>query len=731
MSEKLVVKFSETLDGLESEGKFSSLVKLGRDALECLDADNNSCMIYLERMARVMVRLIYRRYNLFVDSANITQKNLQNLNDLGIINQKTLTRFKTLLVTHDDDNAKRAIQIMIPLCNQLRKIYNSDFDFVGEKFPAEIVAHLKEAESKMYSDSVSFFVNLENACEGAVNFIVAHKKIRLPASNDIREKYVNSLKALLREKVIREQGYSVLCDVKEARNNFAHIGTGDFMLEDKGKANLMQRVKSLFKFFTGLLTVSSDKKNQNKGAHVSSQIQVHDSKTQILRLKTSGILEGDKIESESAPEIEDSLEIYETGDLQEIQEKINSGADVNERSSLGNTPLMHAAKRNAPYVVKFLLESGADVNAKNKKAWTALLFAAAYNTGDVVELLLESGANVNAKNKKDKTAIICALESSSAENIHDVVRILVEHGADEHAVASNGRLAADFLGKVRDLKFEAISDEDFVELCKSASMRQIYDAIRHGANINARTKDNSSALMFAARFNHPGIVEYLIANGADVNLENDNGNVAMDFARTNENMRDSIALKNLAYKTEREFLRICKSGTLGQIQDFVEHDANVNARAKDKSSALMFAARFSTPDVIDYLLSNAADANLENAKGNIALDFARVNKNLQNSPALKNLAYKTEREFLKICKSGTLKQISEFIENGANVNARAKDKSSALMFAARFNSPDAIKYLLSNGADVNLKNTKGNIALDFAKVNPKINALDLQILFKN
>ncbi len=29
MSEKLVVKFSETLDGLESEDKFSSLVKLG------------------------------------------------------------------------------------------------------------------------------------------------------------------------------------------------------------------------------------------------------------------------------------------------------------------------------------------------------------------------------------------------------------------------------------------------------------------------------------------------------------------------------------------------------------------------------------------------------------------------------------------------------------------------------------------------------------------------------
>jgi len=71
---------------------------------------------------------------------------------------------------------------------------------------------------------------------------------------------------------------------------------------------------------------------------------------------------------------------------------IDRGADVNEKSEVGSTPLMVAADMGHANTVRFLLSRGADVNAKNRSGMTAMKFAIKKGHEDIVQLLKAAGA---------------------------------------------------------------------------------------------------------------------------------------------------------------------------------------------------------------------------------------------------------------------------------------------------------------------------------------------------
>ena len=87
-------------------------------------------------------------------------------------------------------------------------------------------------------------------------------------------------------------------------------------------------------------------------------------------------------------------------DLHSVQVLLDHGADANAPDPLGRTPLMYAARSDAPSaeVVKLLLEHGADVNAKDThpnagdQGWTALDMAKQNGNTAVVAMLEKAGA---------------------------------------------------------------------------------------------------------------------------------------------------------------------------------------------------------------------------------------------------------------------------------------------------------------------------------------------------
>ena len=87
-------------------------------------------------------------------------------------------------------------------------------------------------------------------------------------------------------------------------------------------------------------------------------------------------------------------EASERGALAEIQSLVAQGQGVDERlpEPPWSTPLMVAAARRRPAIVRALLETGADPNLRGSDGSSAITLACSSGLVDTVKLLLEYGA---------------------------------------------------------------------------------------------------------------------------------------------------------------------------------------------------------------------------------------------------------------------------------------------------------------------------------------------------
>jgi len=81
-----------------------------------------------------------------------------------------------------------------------------------------------------------------------------------------------------------------------------------------------------------------------------------------------------------------------SGDLEEVRELLEKGADVNAKDEEGRTPLHWAAGNGYVEVARLLIEHGADVNAKESRYGDTPLDLAAYQGHWKVMWLLGSAS---------------------------------------------------------------------------------------------------------------------------------------------------------------------------------------------------------------------------------------------------------------------------------------------------------------------------------------------------
>ncbi len=183
-----------------------------------------------------------------------------------------------------------------------------------------------------------------------------------------------------------------------------------------------------------------------------------------------------------------------SGDNGRLGALLRSGANANARERRsGATPLMHAAAIGSIDAMKLLIDSGAEVNARSSGGATALMWAAADLAK--VRLLLERGADVNAVSETGRSALhLVAMSDQSA----DVVRLLLARGADARATDKE-QMTTVLAGAVGN-------DTD--------TIRQLVAA---GANVNTSSIFGNTPLMAAAGQGNHDAVTLLLASGADVN----------------------------------------------------------------------------------------------------------------------------------------------------------------------------------------------------------------------
>jgi ankyrin repeat protein len=225
------------------------------------------------------------------------------------------------------------------------------------------------------------------------------------------------------------------------------------------------------------------------------------------------------------------------GDLASARLLLDAGADINQTTEYGWTPLL-TATNNRHYVLgKFLLERGADPNRANKGGWTPLYLATDNRNIeggdypvpkpdmdhlDYIKVLLGHGADPNGRVRDNTltrtiftmqwfyedgcTPFVRAAQSSDSE----LMQLLLDWGADPFIATAYGDTALTAsagIGWVEGVTYER-SPKDNLDAVKML--------VYLGLDVNAANRDGRTPLMGAALKGRNDVVQFLVDHGANL-----------------------------------------------------------------------------------------------------------------------------------------------------------------------------------------------------------------------
>ena len=226
------------------------------------------------------------------------------------------------------------------------------------------------------------------------------------------------------------------------------------------------------------------------------------------------------------------------------------------------------------------------------------------------------------------------------------------------------------MGEDEDPSFET-------PLRKAARENNIQEAkalIMNGAEIDAGSMINHTALHFAAENGHKEMVELLIENGANVNAKSYDTDTPLHFAAEN--------------------------GNKAVVSMLIKEGADVNAKGLCGYLPLHYANRFDKPEIVDILLQNGSKINEKDVFGRTPLHIAAVSNSkmsvkvlLEAGANIDAQCSKSETPLQKAAKNGNFDTVKSLSKRGAKLDG-------ALHFAA---SKPIVDFLLEHGLDIEEK----------------------------
>jgi ankyrin repeat protein len=233
-----------------------------------------------------------------------------------------------------------------------------------------------------------------------------------------------------------------------------------------------------------------------------------------------------------------------SNDLETVKVLLEAGADINQVTGYGWSPLLVATQNRYYKLAAYLLDRGADPNLPNKGGWTPLYLATdnrniengdyPVRKGDMdhldfIKLLIDKGANVNARVKDstetrtvftnqwlDENGATAFLRASQSGDL-ELMKLLLSRGADPKIATVLGVTAlhvAAGIGWVEGITYEWSADAT-------------YEAVRMllglGLDVNAQADTGRTALHGAAHKGRTNVIQALADAGARLDIR-DYGN---------------------------------------------------------------------------------------------------------------------------------------------------------------------------------------------------------------
>lgn len=342
--------------------------------------------------------------------------------------------------------------------------------------------------------------------------------------------------------------------------------------------------------------------------------------------------------------------------------------------------------------------------------------------------------------------------------------------------------------------------EKIIEIIRNGNIKGIQDLLKQRIDVDSRfdgffrggrqenANDTSNRewtmLMVATFYNQIKIAELLLANNADINVQNKVGHTAFflacanrseemakfllnNSANVNIDSKDSNGTSALQWVLAYEWNDVAKklldhdvnvnnssketgrstlmdalySETISKevISKIIDKGANVNyTNPKDGENALMWACKRGFSDIAKKIVSKGGNINSVSKNGITPLSCTSGNEScsteLMDFLIRKEAKINTEKygrtPLIEAVSSNCAEKVKYLVEKGANINQKSEGFGgvSPLTEALWQTNLEITKYLVENGANVNIQRDNGETALLVAVWNEKnLDAVDLLI----
>ena len=355
---------------------------------------------------------------------------------------------------------------------------------------------------------------------------------------------------------------------------------------------------------------------------------------------------------------------------------------INASDVQGRTLLYRAVEAGDYSRVRELIEKGAALNLHNKDGHTPLHAAVKNNDLKMVNLLLDRGMNVNGgRSQKVTTPLMLAVKKDIDVEIFKALlkkrpnllardrygKTLPHHwaeGGDSYRFKLLQKMGVDFKSKTTKGAHMPVH-----LAARAGNLSAIECLESYGVDLLSKNEAFETALHIAAEMGHLEMLEVLI-RGVLKRKEND-------------------PLKTLE-EGKTPLMAAAQSGCFKAVERLIETGFNPNEKDHAGHIALHYAVRGEHEKIVKYLVRNGADVkgfHISSRSGDDLLHTA--------------------------AQSGHIGIISFLVMAGAEIDKKNGLYVTPLVIAVNTANTDAVKAILSSGANPDYADMYGNRAIDF------------------